>query len=561
MEFDFGVPELDESMDILGPIEADELPEQSAEERHSKIGPGIENYPELQQLVPVSAGRTFGCCRYYGFPSNKAFETFVSSSRIPDDMCKFDDLRARWCDKFGIDKVKMDRPELKNIEITLASLRQSNPAKLQQTIGTLLDSPPGSIKELYAIGLNNFLQLWFTADGAPFDRRGMNPSVHFDRVNTLVKVLDRSANGFRPINAKRTKLVHEKKADRMIETKKQTRVPRAPLEQPTAQATKTTLRRQLALQALSESQLAELEYREEKASHARTMEIYSDVPEGQEIEEDGQTFIAESKARLEEKKARYHELRRSGKTPKQVLDVSNFVAVESTENKGLNVKDPSAKRSTNTPVHSEEHTRDPTNPLQTSFRNGYVIGYPEHIINEIIEFKQTDWKCDNDEAEPTFAVGGGDVYKPPIVQGVEQLSKPVSPKSTAEAPESTTEADEEPTESDTIDLSTLNKEERWAYEQNLKATEKRVARAARARAITKLDKKPKVDHEIGGSFTSKLLQDSRHWPPDRGENRHRRLERRGVEVASQGHHGAHGQSRLSAQAVPGGPEQWTCCVP
>jgi hypothetical protein len=81
----------------------------------------------------------------------------------------------------------------------------------------------------------------------------------------------------------------------------------------------------------------------------------------------------------------------------------------------------------------------------------------------------------------------------------------MSPKSTAEALESTIEADEEPTESNTIDLSTLNKEERWAYEQNLKAIEKRVAHAARARAITKLDKKLKVDYEIGSSFTSKLL--------------------------------------------------------
>jgi multidrug efflux pump subunit AcrA (membrane-fusion protein) len=77
-----------------------------------------------------------------------------------------------------------------------------------------------------------------------------------------------------------------------------------------------TLRRQLALQALSESQLAELEYREEKASYARTIEIYSNVPEGQEIEEDSQTFIAESKAQLKEKKARYHKLRRLEKTPK-----------------------------------------------------------------------------------------------------------------------------------------------------------------------------------------------------------------------------------------------------
>jgi hypothetical protein len=81
----------------------------------------------------------------------------------------------------------------------------------------------------------------------------MNPSVYFDRVNTLMKVLDRSANSFRPINAKQTKLIHEKKADRIIEMKKQTYIPRAPLEQPTAQAIKTTLRRQLALQALSES--------------------------------------------------------------------------------------------------------------------------------------------------------------------------------------------------------------------------------------------------------------------------------------------------------------------
>jgi hypothetical protein len=94
MEFDFRVPKLDESIDILGPIEADKLPEQSAEERHSKISLGIENYPELQQLIPISAGRTFSCCRYYGFPSNKAFKTFVSSSRIPDDICKFNDLRA-----------------------------------------------------------------------------------------------------------------------------------------------------------------------------------------------------------------------------------------------------------------------------------------------------------------------------------------------------------------------------------------------------------------------------------------------------------------------------------
>jgi hypothetical protein len=123
MEFDFGVPKLDESIDILRPIEADELPEQSAEERHSKISLGIKNYLELQQLIPVSAGCTFSYCRYYGFPSNKAFKTFVSSSRIPDDMCKFDDLRACWCDKFSIDKVKIDRPKLKNIEITLASLR------------------------------------------------------------------------------------------------------------------------------------------------------------------------------------------------------------------------------------------------------------------------------------------------------------------------------------------------------------------------------------------------------------------------------------------------------
>jgi hypothetical protein len=62
----------------------------------------------------------------------------------------------------------------------------------------------------------------------------MNLSVHFNQVNTLMKVLDRSANSFRLINAKRTKLIHEKKADRIIETKKQTHVPRAPLEQPTA---------------------------------------------------------------------------------------------------------------------------------------------------------------------------------------------------------------------------------------------------------------------------------------------------------------------------------------
>jgi hypothetical protein len=62
----------------------------------------------------------------------------------------------------------------------------------------------------------------------------MNLSVYFDQVNTLVKMLDRLANSFRLINAKRTKLVYEKKADRMIETKKQTCIPRAPLEQPTA---------------------------------------------------------------------------------------------------------------------------------------------------------------------------------------------------------------------------------------------------------------------------------------------------------------------------------------
>jgi hypothetical protein len=49
-----------------------------------------------------------------------------------------------------------------------------------------------------------------------------------------MKVLDRSANSFKLINAKQIKLIYEKKADYIIKIKKQIYILRTLLEQSTA---------------------------------------------------------------------------------------------------------------------------------------------------------------------------------------------------------------------------------------------------------------------------------------------------------------------------------------
>lgn len=52
-----------------------------------------------------------------------------------------------------------------------------------------------------------------------------------------------------------------------------------------------------------------------------------------------------------------------------------------------------------------EWTEDPRNPCASFFYEGWAVGVPRSTISELQQFEETDWVCDDDEAEMSFDTG------------------------------------------------------------------------------------------------------------------------------------------------------------
>lgn len=59
-------------------------------------------------------------------------------------------------------------------------------------------------------------------------------------------------------------------------------------------------------------------------------------------------------------------------------------------------------------------------PTRLWFREGSVVGYSLNHIKAWMEFKETDWKCDNDYEEPSVHPHGG--FNPPEIKSIGKLA-------------------------------------------------------------------------------------------------------------------------------------------
>jgi hypothetical protein len=512
MDLDFDIPALSEEnaghqtgqLDIM----PDSVPhDPPAEDRFDAVGEGLTAFPELDIPIPSQTGRDAGCYKYFGFNSKGEFENHVGNSRIPKDIRLFNEIRSSWSSMHSQNEEKAERPDLPVILLTLSSLRSQAPRKLDQTLSSMIEAPPSNMKEAYAVAYNTFLNLWFNADNAFFAKRGINPVLHLDRINTLIKMFDRKKDGFRPVHRKTRNVASIQHKGRMAEQVKQRA---ADGKEPPSKADQDAThkaRRNILLESLPEVDRARAELESKKAKLRSVQLDNPKARDGSGAKED----VAKAEGELQAAQAKYESLRKS-KPKRPPLDPKQFQTLPDISKKGLNVSDPVSKKDMVTAVFREVHTEDDTNPRAYWFRDSYVIGYPKDVIDEIMNFTGTDWNGDDNEPDPTFAVGGGTA--PSVGQDKDiEMTNAGDTSGGAAGRRLVSRSAIAPADamSAGIDVSTLTPTEKAVYEANKQQAENRAKRMRYAQEIARYTEDPDtVQRDSDPGFTARLLQDTRY---------------------------------------------------
>lgn len=354
---------------------------QPAQAEPPAIVPNRFRCKELDEAIPTNFQTYTQMAPYFNIPkeSKKEFISMVNESRIPKDIQIFDKIRDKFRDAH---QGKDFRPSLGDILGRITNYRETSSGEFEIGMDDLAEEDHEDPLRLFAIVYEKFYRRWFMEPNAPFRHLPIEKDLIMDRVNGLVKLQDRGTGGrYANLGSKaRAKLPKKPQKDWVLPPRKNKSKPSAPPLQ--------------SVTAIAGGLL-----------NAATTDNSGDA--AALVTTDVEDLPADGENSLHPHKRLTTAVPHQPETSKTINKTRKIKGVHITDRLGMNTSVPSSgvKRRNIAPP-TMKHTPDANNPRDFWFREGRVIGYKAELVQELKDFKETDWVCDDDDREPTFNPGG-----------------------------------------------------------------------------------------------------------------------------------------------------------
>lgn len=442
-------------------------PEDASKVANTEITEG-RMIPAALTLPCPSTLRGFGAitAEFFGFESGAELKRVIETTDISRHIKEFDEVRRKFDAMHKTAEGFNYRPTLVSLEQHIGVLRDTNPARFELKASDLLASPFPNELDNYSVMLMQFKNAWFTAHSAPLSNRGVPYNMHLDRVYTLVKLVDKLTHGYQPLNKtrERNRLQHAPKTSRAIEAKQQAdKTARKSIGTPDERQTATEQNRTVLVEMGRLVRQSEETARLQAVNEAALKKAAKDVaakasPQVAQSGDDDEDLIVEEGLELNDphiqhtslapgleereamlaaknaKKAEAVKLSKANRKRQKEGKPLNLQAVKNDAMMGFDTSDPrKAKRLINT-YTTASWTADDSNPIERSFCDGWVVGIPTDTVEQLVEFKETDWLCDDEEDDMTFDTSTSEVIKAdrPMTEGVHERLARLLQKPSAE---------------------------------------------------------------------------------------------------------------------------------